>query len=139
MAYKLQDRFALTFFIQLNQQYWSNFTSIQAGKGRTFYFSNEDIRKEDERYLLQKKNEVSEEDTIQLISSMNEVLIAGDSVESIKLEKRDGANESHDYAIKLINNKLSLNTRLLDEGAYELNHQEGKVEHFFFTKRHRFV
>ena len=134
LDYKLQDRFALTFFIQLNQQYWSNFTPVKAEKGSALYFSNEEIRKDGENYFLQKKNDVSEDDTIKLVSSISTLLFDGQNVETSELAKKDGTQESYDYGIKLVNNSLSINSRLLDEGEYELKSNEGKVENFFLLK-----
>ncbi len=129
---KLRSDFCLTFYIQLNEPFWTNLTPISIKKGQVLYFSNKQVVKEKDKFLLHKSPYASIENTIEVTNGLK--TLSEDLDDSkLKVNKVDSKNELVSYAIKTKNGQTYIDSRLLEEGQYQIT-DPNKETHFFLSK-----
>ena len=128
---RLNNPFQLSFFIQFNQPYWSNFTPLSAKGNRIFCFHN-GLGK-DSLLLTQSGDKATKEDLV-LKTGQSHYPLKAFEKEGIQIKKTGEDENIASYAIKEINNESFLESKVLDEGLYHIIDTQNKSESLFINR-----
>ncbi len=118
---RIQEPMEMWFTLQLNDNYWANYTDFLPENNQVYFFSNSKTSTSDDATILHSAERVSEENQTELIGTTT-IEMPGES--EVKLIRLSLTEEDRTEAIITDQDKQVLQTKNLDEGIYVLTVDE---------------